>query len=43
MNDAGAIDPDAMITGRFPLPEFEAAYADLTGHPEHHLKVLLRP
>jgi 2-desacetyl-2-hydroxyethyl bacteriochlorophyllide A dehydrogenase len=41
--EAGAIDPDAMITGRFPLSEFEAAYADLTGHPERHLKVLLRP
>jgi len=41
--EAGAIDPDAMITGRFPLAEFEAAYADLTRHPERHLKVLLHP
>jgi L-iditol 2-dehydrogenase/L-gulonate 5-dehydrogenase len=41
--EAGAIDPDAMITGRFPLADFEAAYADLTGHPERHLKVLLHP
>jgi threonine dehydrogenase-like Zn-dependent dehydrogenase len=41
--EADAVDPDPMITGRFPLAEFAAAYADLTGHPERHLKVLLQP
>lgn len=39
----GAVDVAPMVTGSFPLAEFAAAYADLTGHPERHLKVLLRP
>jgi 2-desacetyl-2-hydroxyethyl bacteriochlorophyllide A dehydrogenase len=41
--EVGAIDTEAMVTGRYPLAEFAAAYADLTGHPERHLKVVLRP
>lgn len=40
---AGAIDEDVMVTGRYPLADFAAAYTDLTGNPERHLKVLLRP
>ncbi len=38
---AVAVEP--MVTGSFPLAEFETAYAELTGDPERHLKVLLRP
>jgi 2-desacetyl-2-hydroxyethyl bacteriochlorophyllide A dehydrogenase len=41
--EAGAVDPDVMITGRVPLSDFATAYAELTGHPERHLKVLLIP
>jgi L-gulonate 5-dehydrogenase len=41
--EAGAIDPDVMITGRFPLSDFAAAHAELTGRPERHLKVVLIP
>jgi len=39
----GAVEVAPMVTGSFPLAEFETAYAELTGHPEWHLKVLLRP
>ncbi len=39
----GAVAVEPMVTGSFPLAEFETAYAELTGHPERHLKVLLRP
>lgn len=39
----GAVDVEPMVTGSFPLAEFETAYAELTGHPERHLKILLRP
>ena len=41
--EVGAVDPDVMITGRFSLSDFASAYAELTGHPERHLKVLLIP
>jgi threonine dehydrogenase-like Zn-dependent dehydrogenase len=41
--ETGAVDPDVMITGRFPLADFATAYAELTRHPERHLKVLLIP
>jgi L-iditol 2-dehydrogenase len=39
----GWVDVDALITATYPLAEFAAAYADLTGRPERHLKVLLTP
>jgi 2-desacetyl-2-hydroxyethyl bacteriochlorophyllide A dehydrogenase len=40
---AGQVDAAAMVTAAYPLAEFGRAYADLTSHPEVHLKVLLRP
>ena len=41
--EAGAIDPLPMVTGTWPLRDFATAHAELTTHPERHLKVLLRP
>jgi 2-desacetyl-2-hydroxyethyl bacteriochlorophyllide A dehydrogenase len=41
--EAGAIDPLPMVSATFPLADFAAAHAELTQHPERHLKVLLRP
>jgi L-iditol 2-dehydrogenase/L-gulonate 5-dehydrogenase len=39
----GAVEVAALITASYPLAEFEAAYAELTGNPQAHLKILLRP
>jgi threonine dehydrogenase-like Zn-dependent dehydrogenase len=41
--EAGAIDPLPMVSATFPLADFATAHAELTEHPERHLKVLLRP
>jgi threonine dehydrogenase-like Zn-dependent dehydrogenase len=41
--DAGAVVTAPMITATYPLADFATAHAELTGHPERHLKVLLRP
>lgn len=41
--EAGAIDAARMITGTWPLAEFDAAYAELRAHPERHVKILLEP
>ena len=41
--EAGALETAPMVSATWPLADFAAAYADLTGHPERHLKVLLRP
>lgn len=40
---ASAIETAPMITATYPLADFAAAHAELTEHPERHLKVLLRP
>lgn len=40
---AGAVVTAPMITATYPLSEFATAHAELTSHPERHLKVLLRP
>jgi len=39
----GRVKAGPLITGVWPLAEFDAAYADLKAHPDRHLKVLLRP
>ena len=41
--EAGAIETAPMVTATYPLAEFATAHAELTAHPERHLKVLLRP
>jgi 2-desacetyl-2-hydroxyethyl bacteriochlorophyllide A dehydrogenase len=41
--EKGAIDTQRMITGTWPLAEFDAAYNELRAHPGRHVKVLLAP
>lgn len=41
--EAGDIAAARMLTGTWPLAEFSTAYAQLTGHPEEHVKVLIAP
>ena len=41
--EAGAVATGPMVTATYRLSDFAAAHAELTTHPERHLKVLLRP
>lgn len=41
--DAERPDLTPLVTGRYPLDRFEEALAELEGHPERHVKILVHP
>lgn len=43
MLESGAVNLDGMVTATFPLAQLPQALAELEGHPERHIKVLVTP